>query len=218
MNKLYGYGIITAIILVVSFFLSYPLYLFLIQNIPKNVSLVTSSPISGLNVLLVLGVGIFSVFVFLFGLILLYNYVKNALFKKEKDMIKKICLTAPILFIIGFLFGYWNFVNIFLPFMNETNTFLGLEQLWNINEYILLLVTFTIGMGICFQLPLVLRTLINVGLLQVKKLKSMRGIVFIGLLVFGSIITPPDALSQLIVAIPLYVLFELSMIGIKQKY
>jgi sec-independent protein translocase protein TatC len=100
-----------------------------------------------------------------------------------------------------------------LPFFIETNLFLGLDNLWNLNNVVVSGIGLSLVLGFCFLFPIVLRGLIKIGFVDKVFLKSKRGFVVVGLLLVSGLVTPtPDVLSQLVVALPLYILFELSLL------
>jgi sec-independent protein translocase protein TatC len=206
---------ISVVCLIIGAFVAEPLYHALLSFLPAGIKFIATSPTDGFIILMYLGLGVsigllgftFSAF----GVL----YLKDALYKKEKNFLLWSLLPASFLFVFGTLFGFLLYTQILMPFFIETNSSMGIENFFNLFSVISNLVVMSVLIGICFELPLVLRGLITLGFIEAKKLRESRGIIFFIIFFVAAVIVPtPDILSSGLVALPLYVLFEVSLIGL----
>jgi len=213
MNKLKLFSITGIISLIIGCLFAEPLTYFLITLLPKGIKFVAINPFDGFMILMWVGFAIsIAVFGFIFSVWAWWNY-KDILYKKEKELIIKSLFPSSILFLFGLCFGMFLYLNIMLPFFLETNVGLGLENLWSMYNVIVTGLGLSIMLGFCFELPLVVRGLIEVGLVTKQRLKENRGIVLFVVCLVSAVITPtPDLLSMFLVALPLYGLFEVSLL------
>lgn len=147
----------------------------------------------------------------------IYLFVAPGLFKHERRMLAPYLILAPILFFIGAAFAYcfvmpkaWEFFLSFEIPRGEGALPLVLEA--KVSEYLGLVMHIVLAFGLAFQLPILLTLLIRVGVLQTASLAKGRRYAVVILLTIAAFITPPDILSQILLFIPLYALYELSII------
>jgi sec-independent protein translocase protein TatC len=150
----------------------------------------------------------------------LYGFIAPGLFKRERKAMLPYLLFCPILFVFGAGLVYyyimpmaWGF---FLSFENDLSSTIPVVLEAKISEYISLTISLIIAFGVAFQLPLVLILLVHVGLLKVEKLVSFRRYAIVLIFLLAAILTPPDILSQVALAIPLVLLYEISIIICKR--
>jgi len=82
----------------------------------------------------------------------------------------------------------------------------------DIDKYLSFVLTMFIAFGITFEVPVVVVVLVRLGMVSLEKLRSIRGYVIVGAFVVGAIFTPPDVLSQMMLAVPLWLLYELGLL------
>jgi sec-independent protein translocase protein TatC len=148
----------------------------------------------------------------------LWRFVKPGLYDKEVKATRGVVFVSSFLFLLGVCFGYFilapfsiNFlVGYQLPMVNEETSFI------KAGSYINYMIMFTLPAGIIFELPIIIYYLSRMGIVTDSAMRTYRKHAVIGILLLGALVTPPDVLSQLIVAIPVYILYELS-IGIAAK-
>jgi len=199
----------------VSFYIAQYIFEILKRPVKKaypHVELITLSPTEPLFIIIKISV--------VFGFILsspvilyqLWKFVEPALYPNEKRMVIPITLFSLILFILGASFAYFLVMPIALKFLIG----IGFSQLQatpflSVNLYISFLLKMIIGFGIAFQLPIVLFLLQRVGLVTDAQLKSFRKYFIVLSFVVGAFIAP-DATTQVLMAIPLILLYEISLL------
>jgi sec-independent protein translocase protein TatC len=140
-----------------------------------------------------------------------WRFIKPALNKKEIEKTGGVIFWVSLLFFMGVLFGYFVIapytVNFFANFqLDET-----IVNQWTISSYIDTLIPLILGTGLAFQLPLVMFFLSRIGLVTPAYLRSVRKYAIVIILIVAGIITPPDIISQVIVSVPLLILYEVSI-------
>ncbi|MBX9785286.1 MAG: twin-arginine translocase subunit TatC [Chitinophagaceae bacterium] len=143
----------------------------------------------------------------------LWRFVRPALSSKEKRGTRGAIAWISILFFTGVLFGYY-VLTPFMVYFYSTYTISPLIDFKpTISDYFENLVYLTVGIGLLFQLPVVVMLLTRVGILTPKTLKSIRKVAFVIILIAAAIITPStDPFSLALVTIPLYALYEFSIL------
>jgi sec-independent protein translocase protein TatC len=140
-----------------------------------------------------------------------WKFIKPALTKKELSKTSGVIFWVSFLFFTGVLFGYFVIapytVNFFANFQLDEN----IENRWTITSYIDTLIPLILGTGLAFQLPLVMFFLAKVGLVTPAFLRSARKYAIIIIIIVAGVITPPDVISQIVVSLPLLLLYEISI-------
>lgn len=140
-----------------------------------------------------------------------WRFIKPALTKKELTKTRGVIFWVSLLFFSGVLFGYFVIapytVNFFANFQLDEN----IQNQWTINSYIDTLIPLILGTGLAFQLPLVMFFLSKIGLVTPAWLRSVRKYAIVVIIIVAGVITPPDVISQVIVSVPLLVLYEVSI-------
>lgn len=136
------------------------------------------------------------------------RFVFPGLTKKEKRILTRASGFAGVLFLGGVSLGYFYCIPIALKMMLTLHNWMSVDPQWTINDYVSFTVQLLLGFGLAFQLPVVLLILGKLGIVNQKQLRTRRKHVIIICLVLGMVLTPQDVASQLILAGPLYALFE----------
>ncbi len=174
--------------------------------------LVTTSPMGIFSVLLqvcLLGGFALAMPIMLY---LATRFISPALTSKEKRLLGPFLFFALLLFIIGALFSYFWLLPTSLRIAIELNRMFGFELIWSAPHYYGLVVWMTIGIGLCFEFPLILVALMLLKLVHSKTFSAYRRHIIILILILAAFITPGgDPLSLLLLAGPLYFLFELAL-------
>ncbi len=165
-----------------------------------------------------LKISLFSSFLvsFPFFIIQMSLFISPALYKKEKNFFIPLFYSIPFLFYIGVLFSYFFLIPIiwdfFVSFENlKSSNYFSIELESKFNEYIRLTMYLLFSTGFAFLFPIFLLILAKLKIINSQILRNNRKYYFIGILIFGAVFTPPDIISQLGIAIPLFIFFELSI-------
>jgi sec-independent protein translocase protein TatC len=153
--------------------------------------------------------------------VLLYQiwaFVAPGLYRREKRFAVPLLLSSVVLFYCGVLFAYFVVFPVMFPFLIGTTPG-GVTYAPDITSYLDFVLTMFFAFGIAFEVPVAVVLLVLTGLVKVEKLGENRGYVLIGIFIVAAFLTPPDAISQIIMAVPMYLLYEggLVMARIMQK-
>jgi sec-independent protein translocase protein TatC len=135
------------------------------------------------------------------------------LYQHEKKLVGPLVGSSYTLFLCGMAFAYFVVFPTIFRVMAHYNAPLGAEMTTDIDNYLSFVLTMFIAFGVTFEVPIVVVLLVRMGVLTVKKLKEIRPYVIVGAFVVSAVVTPPDVFSQLILAIPLIVLYEAGIIA-----
>lgn len=148
-----------------------------------------------------------------FILFQLWKFVAPGLYAHERNWAGKITTFTSICFLSGVAFAYWVMIPSMLKFTAQFNKFGGAENKFDITEYFGFITTTAISAGLIFELPMIAYVLTRVGLLTAEWMRKHRRYAIILILVIAAVLTPsPDPVNQLIFAVPLWVLYEISII------
>ena len=153
-------------------------------------------------------------------LIQIYKFIAPGLYKNEKKAILPYLVSTPILFLLGGLLVYYLVMPLAIKFFLSfetlgTHTSLPIQLEAKVNEYLSLVMRLIFAFGISFQLPILLNLLARVGIVNSKYLKTRRRYVIVIIFAIAAILTPPDPITQIGLAIPLLLLYELSIFTVK---
>jgi sec-independent protein translocase protein TatC len=126
----------------------------------------------------------------------------------ERKTMSKVSLFSGGLFLFGIFMGYKVTLPLALGLMLKIGGTLGGESIWFYNKYIGFALQLLLGFGVAFQLPVVVLILGKMGLVGSKKLREIRPYVVVGIFVLAMLLTPPDVMTQLLMALPLIILYE----------
>jgi len=146
----------------------------------------------------------------------LWKFISPALYEEERKKARGAVLIISGLFIIGVLFGYYFITPFSVDFLGTYSISEQVENVINLSSYISLVSSLSLVSGLVFEMPILVFFLTKIGLLTPDFLKKYRKHAFIVILIIAAIISPPDVLSMTLIAIPLWVLFEVSIIVSKR--
>jgi sec-independent protein translocase protein TatC len=137
----------------------------------------------------------------------IWAFVAPGLYKREKRFAMPLLISSILLFYTGVVFAYFAvFPVMFEFFISATPP--GVLNLIDITQYMDFVLVMALCFGVAFEVPVAVVLLITTGIVSIEKVTGARGYVLIGIYVVAAILTPPDAISQNIMAIPMYLLFE----------
>ena len=148
----------------------------------------------------------------------LWLFVAPGLYRSEKRAITPFLVASPFLFVAGAALAYyfifplaWRFFITFETPPGQGSLPIQLEA--KVSEYLSLVMQMILAFGIAFQMPVLLTLLCRVGILQVETLKKGRRYAVVGMFVVAAVLTPPDVISQVGLAVPLLALYEVSILA-----
>jgi sec-independent protein translocase protein TatC len=142
----------------------------------------------------------------------IWSFIKPALYDKERKHASGAVFFTSLLFIVGILFGYFLIVPFSIDFLTTYSVSPEVENQINMRSYISTVTSITFASGFIFLLPIFSFFLSKVGILTPKFLKTYRRHSYVVLFLVAAIITPPDVFSQIMVGIPLVLLYEASIL------
>ncbi len=201
-----------------SFFLVEPLITFLQSDIPKGIKLIAGTVTSPITVYMQLA---FFISIIIISPVILYQlwaFVSPGLYEKEQKATLKYIPVAVFLFLSGISFSYFVLRPYVVTFMSNLAEKFQLDQLIDLNSYFSFLIQLTLPFGVVFELPVVIMFLTRLGVVTPMFLSKIRKYAYFALLILAGIISPPDVISQVIVMIPLVILYEVSLTISKVTY
>ena len=142
----------------------------------------------------------------------IWAFIAPGLYQHERKLILPLVISSYSLFLIGMAFAYFLVFPSVFNFMASYNAPLGAEMSTDIDNYLSFAMTTFLAFGITFEVPVVVVVLVRMGIVPLAKLKEIRPYVIVGAFVISAIVTPPDVLSQLLLAVPMTVLYELGLL------
>jgi sec-independent protein translocase protein TatC len=183
----------------------------LIQQLPKGSSLIATSVVSPFMAPFKLAL---YVALFLAMPVVLYQiwaFVAPGLYRHERKFAAPLVLSSILLFYAGVAFAYAVVFPLMFQFFAAT-TPAGVTMMTDITQYLDFVLILFFCFGLAFEIPIAVVLLTQTGLVKVAKLSEARGYVIIGIFVVAAILTPPDAVSQVAMAAPMWVLYEAGII------
>jgi sec-independent protein translocase protein TatC len=141
----------------------------------------------------------------------LWAFIAPGLYKHEKKMAGPLVASSTILFYLGMAFAYFVVFPLIFAFFTATAPE-GVAVMTDISRYLDFVIMLFIAFGIAFEVPIATILLVSMGATTPEKLASKRPYVIVGTFVIGMILTPPDIISQTLLALPMWILFEIGLI------
>jgi sec-independent protein translocase protein TatC len=142
----------------------------------------------------------------------IWGFVAPGLYAHEKRFVLPLVFASTLLFIIGMAFAYFLVFPVVFGFIVGVAP-QGVTVMTDIGNYLDFVIGMFLAFGIAFEVPIVVVLLVKLGMVSIEKLKEIRSYVIVGAFVVGAIFTPPDVVSQIMLAIPLWILYEAGIIA-----
>ena len=141
----------------------------------------------------------------------MWAFVAPGLYSHEKKLIAPLVVSSSVLFIAGVAFCYFLVFGVIFHFINNFAPH-SISVAPDIDSYFGFVMTMFVAFGLTFEVPIVVIVLVRMGLVSVEKLKQIRPYVIVGAFVVAAVVTPPDVMSQLLLAVPLCLLYEVGLL------
>jgi sec-independent protein translocase protein TatC len=143
---------------------------------------------------------------------LLWRFISPALYEKERKNAKLFIFVASVLFFLGVLFGYFVIIPMSVNFFATFKVSEVVKNQFSLESYIGMIKTSVIACGLFFEMPIIIYFLTKLGLVTPQFLRKYWKYAVVIILIVAAIVTPPDVISQLVVAIPMLVIYEASIL------
>ena len=140
-----------------------------------------------------------------------WRFVAPGLYAHEKKLVVPLIVASTLLFFCGMSFAYFAVFPIVFGFITASAP-LGVAVMTDIDKYLSFVLSMFVAFGVTFQVPVVVVVLVRMGVVSIEKLREIRPYVVVGAFVMGAIFTPPDVVSQFMLAMPLWLLYEAGIV------
>lgn len=184
----------------------------MVAHLPKGATLIATNVIS--PILVPLKITLMAAFLVALPIVLyqVWAFVAPGLYSHEKKMVLPLVISSTILFLIGVAFCYFlvipgmsKFIQAFAPS--------AITAAPDIEQYFGFVLTLFLVFGIAFEVPIAVIVLTRIGVVTIEQLKAWRGYFIVGSFIVSAVVTPPDVISQLALAIPMCILYEIGIVA-----
>ena len=184
----------------------------LVANLPKGATLIATNVIS--PVLVPLKITLMAAFVLALPVVLyqLWAFVAPGLYSHEKKLVLPLVVSSTLLFVLGVAFCYF----LVIPGMSRFIQAFAPESITaapDIEQYFGFVLTLFLVFGIAFEVPIAVVVLARMGVVSIEQLRKSRGYFIVGAFIVAAVVTPPDVISQLALAIPMVLLYEIGIVA-----
>jgi len=179
----------------------------LLAKLPEGSSLIATGVMSPFTTPFKLSFFVALMLAMPFVIYQLWAFVAPGLYRNERRFAVPLLFSAILLFYVGIAFAYYFVFPVMFEFFART-TPKGVSMMTDINNYLDFVLTMFFCFGLAFEVPVAVVLLVVMGMVRIESLKKNRGYVLIGIFILAALLTPPDAISQCSLAIPMYLLYE----------
>jgi sec-independent protein translocase protein TatC len=145
----------------------------------------------------------------------IYRFVAPGLYANERNAFKPYLIATPVFFLLGAALVYFVLLPAAIKFFYALAAGTDISIMPDIEQYLDFVMMLMLAFGLCFQLPVILTLLGHIGILTYDQLKKGRKFAIVGVFVVAAVLTPPDPISQIAMAVPLMALFEFSVQAVR---
>lgn len=138
----------------------------------------------------------------------LWSFVKPALPPQQRKQSIRYAIECPIWFLLGLLFGYYIISPLAINFLGNYEVSDQIKNIIEVSSYMTTVISVSFAAAVAFQLPILIRLLATMGVVTAEGMRQYRKIAVVVLLIFSAVITPPDVVSQVLIFVPCYALYE----------
>ncbi|MFO1377301.1 MAG: twin-arginine translocase subunit TatC [Steroidobacteraceae bacterium] len=179
----------------------------LIDQLPKGTTLIATSVVAPFMTPFKLALFVALFLAMPFVLYQIWAFVAPGLYRHEKRFALPLVLSSIVLFYVGMAFAYFFVFPLMFRFFVAT-TPAGVTMMTDMSQYLDFILLLFLAFGVAFEIPVAVVLLVATGLVSIDKLTGNRGYVVLGIFIIAAILTPPDAVSQTMMAVPMYLLYE----------
>jgi sec-independent protein translocase protein TatC len=183
----------------------------LIKKMPEGTSMIATSLISPFMAPLKLALFVALFIAMPYVLFQVWAFVAPGLYKREKRFAIPLMVSSIVLFYAGVAFAYFVVFPLMFAFLTTTAP-TGVQVMTDITNYLDFVLLLFFAFGIAFEMPVATVLLAATGLVRVETMAKNRGYVLVGIFVIAAFLTPPDALSQTAMAVPMWLLYEVGIV------
>lgn len=141
----------------------------------------------------------------------IWAFVAPALYQKEKNLAKPLLVAATLLFYLGCAFTFYILLPVMFAYLNSTAP-IGVAMMTDISKYLDFVLVLLLAGGVSFEVPIAVLVAVLLGWVTVPQLVEWRGYIIVAIFIIAAIITPPDGLSQIMLALPMWALYEIGIV------
>lgn len=142
----------------------------------------------------------------------IWAFVAPGLYANERRFIAPLVVASTLLFFAGMAFAYFLVFPVVFGFITNTAP-QGVAVMTDIGNYLDFVITLFMAFGMAFEVPVAVVLLVRFGLVNIRTLKEIRSYVIVGAFIIGAVFTPPDVISQIMLAVPLWLLYEAGILA-----
>jgi sec-independent protein translocase protein TatC len=183
----------------------------LIEKLPEGTSIIATSPVAPFMTPLKLSLVLALFIAMPYVLYQAWAFIAPGLYRREKRFAMPLFVSSVVLFYVGMAFAYFIVFPLMFAFLTSTAPE-SVKMMTDMSSYLDFTLLLFFAFGLAFEVPIATVLLVTSGLVKIDALKKNRGYVLLGIVVVAAFITPPDAISQAFMALPMYLLYEVGIL------
>jgi sec-independent protein translocase protein TatC len=183
----------------------------LIEKLPEGTSIIATSPVAPFMTPLKLSLVLALFIAMPYVLYQAWAFIAPGLYRREKRFALPLFVSSVVLFYVGMAFAYFVVFPLMFAFLTSTAPD-SVKMMTDMSSYLDFTLLLFFAFGMAFEVPIATVLLVTSGLVKIDALKKNRGYVLLGIVVVAAFITPPDAISQAFMALPMYLLYEVGIL------